>query len=225
MNKNKKNKKRMSKKAKIKLIFVILMLILVAFIIGYFVVGGKNSDDKAKTKVVDEIKKFNYTVSDSDSKLFKEKFKELKKVLSEKEVDNKKYATLVSELFVIDFYTLDNKLTKNDVGGVQFVYTKHQADFIDKARDGMYKQVKNNLDNDRKQSLPEVDTIEVVSTEEVVPSAIFESEDFKNVTDAEAYEIKLKWTYKNDDKFQKEATVVVVKDSDKLSVAKLSDGE
>ena len=52
-----------------------------------------------------------------------------------------------------------------------------------------------------------------------------EIEDFKNVTEAEAYEIKLKWTYKNDDKFQKEATVVVVKDSDKLSVAKLSDGE
>ena len=58
MNKDKKNKKRMSKKTKIKLIFVILMLILVAFIIGYFVVGGKNSDDKAKTKVVDEIKEF-----------------------------------------------------------------------------------------------------------------------------------------------------------------------
>ena len=52
---------------------------------------------------LDEIKEFNYTVSDSDSKLFKEKFKELKKVLSEKEIDNKKYATLVfafSSLFL-----------------------------------------------------------------------------------------------------------------------------
>lgn len=225
MKKEKKNKKRMTKKSKLKLVFVITMFILIVGIIGYFTLGVNSENDKVKTKVVDEIKEFNYTVSNSDSKLFKEKFKELKNILSEKNVDNKEYAKLVSELFIIDFYTLDNKLTKNDVGGVQFVYTNYQSDFIDKARDGIYKQVKSNLDNDRNQSLPEVNTIEVVSVEEVVPSKIFESEDFKNVTEAESYEIKLKWTYKNNDKFQTNSTVVVVKDSDKLSVAKLSSEE
>ena len=48
-----------------------------------------------------------------------------------KEVDNKKYAEAISKLFVIDFFTLDNKSSKNDVGGVQFVYTSYKADFIE----------------------------------------------------------------------------------------------
>lgn len=221
MKKDKKNNKRLTKKGKLKLVFLIIMLLLVAFIVAYFTLFNNISNNQ-KVKVVDEIKKFDYTVSETDTKLFKDNFKKLKEVLNSDNIDNKEYATLISELFIIDFYTLDNKLTKNDVGGVQFVYKTYQSDFVDKARNGIYKQVKNNLYNDRKQSLPEVSSIEVVSVEEVVPSTIFESEDFKDVTDEESYEVSLKWKYKNNDDFQTTATVVVVKDADKLSIAKLS---
>ena len=82
-----------------------------------------------------------YIVSDTDTKLFKENFNELKKILNAKEVDNKKYAETITKLFVIDFFTLSNKTSKNDVGGVQFVYENYKKDFIDGARDSLYKQV------------------------------------------------------------------------------------
>lgn len=215
-----KQKKKISKLNKRKILIFILVVILAVLLVIFALNLGKREDTKQK-KVVDKIDKFSYTVSETDTKLFKDKFKELKKVLSSKEIDNKKYAKLISELFVIDFYTLDNKITKNDVGGAQFVYESYKADFIDSARDSIYKQVKSNLDNNRNQSLPEVETINVVSVEEVNPSEIFKSEEFKDVTDDEAYEINLNWTYKNNDDFQKEATIIVVKDGDKLSIGKL----
>ena len=169
-------------------------------------------------KVVDEIKKFSYTVSETDTKLFKEKFKELKEELSKKEIDNKKYAELISELFVIDFYTLDNKVTKNDVGGVQFVFDSYKADFVDYARDGIYKQVISNIDNDRSVKLPEVSKVTVDSIEEIDASTVFDN---VKLDSNDAYEIKINWEYKNNDDFQTEATVVVVNDGKKLSVAKL----
>ncbi len=219
MTSNAKQKRRLTKKGKRKLILFIIMLILIVIAICYFTFT--KPDDGGKKKVVDEIEKFSYTVSDSDTKLFKDTFKELKKLLSQDDYDKSEYAKLVSELFIIDFYTLDNKVTKNDVGGVQFVYTPYQSQFIDKARDSLYKQVISNIDNDRSQQLPEVDSVEVVSIEDVVSSSIFDIEDFKNVTDTDSYEVQLKWTYKNNDNFQNEATLVLVKDSDKYSVAKL----
>lgn len=215
--------KEKSNKSKKRKIIILVLIIVLAVLLVIFALNINKNDDEKKKKVVDEIKKFSYTVSDSDTELFKSTFKDLKKVLSSKNIDNKEYAKLISELFIIDFYTLDNKTSKNDVGGVQFVYESYKADFVDKARDGMYKQVKSNLDNNRHQSLPEVETIKVSSVEEINPSEIFESDDFKDKTDEIGYEIKLDWTYKNNDDFQTETTVIVVKDGDKLSIGKLDE--
>ena len=45
-------------------------------------------------------------------------------------VDEEKYATYISQMFLADFYTLNSALNKNDVGGVQFVYKDYQEDFL-----------------------------------------------------------------------------------------------
>ena len=170
-----------------------------------------------------KIKNFDYSVVDTDTELFKENFKELKNVLSKKEIDNKEYASVVSKLFIIDFYTLNNKTSINDIGSVQFVYSSYKSDFVDYAREGIYKQVKSNLDNDRSQDLPEVKSVTIDSIEEIVPSTELKSDDFKNVTDPEAYKVKISWDYTKSNDFQTSATMVIVKDGEKLSVAKLED--
>ena len=85
----------------------------------------------------------------------------------------------------------------------------------------MYKQVKSNLDNNRQQDLPEVATVTIESIDEVVPSSILENEAFKDVTEANAYEVKINWTYTKANDFQTSATMLIVQDGDKLSVAKL----
>ena len=213
--------KRKNNKKKL-IIFVLVLILAVALVVFALNNGKKDNVDEGKKKVVvDEIKEFSYTVAKSDTKLFKDTFKELKTELSKKEVDNKNYASLVSKLFVIDFYTLSNKSNVNDVGAVQFVYSGYTTDFVEYARKGMYKQVKSNLDNNRQQELPEVATVTIESIDEVVPSSILENEAFKDVTEANAYEVKINWTYTKSNDFQTSATMLIVKDGDKLSVAKL----
>ncbi len=214
-------KKKNSNNKKRKLILFIVIVLIALGLIFIALNVTKKDDDKGGKKVVDEIKKFDYTVSKTDTKLFKDTFKELKTELTKKEVDRKKYAELVGKLFIIDFYTLSNKSNVNDVGAVQFVYSSFKADFVDYARKGIYKQVQSNLDNNRNQSLPEVSSVTIESIEEVVPSSIIEHENFKNVTEANSYEININWTYKDNNDFQTSATMLVVPDGDKLSVAKL----
>lgn len=217
MSKDKKVKK-VSKKKRRRLLVLIFVIIIAAILVAFALnIGKKDKEEESNKKVVDEIKKFSYTVSETDTKLFKDKFKKLKEELSKKEIDNKKYAEIISELFVIDFYTLDNKVTKNDVGGVQFIFDNYKADFVDYARDGIYKQVISNIDNDRSVTLPEVSEVTVESVEEIDASSVLETKLDSN----DAYEVKINWEYKNNDDFQKEATIIVVVDGDKLSVAKL----
>ena len=209
------------KKKKAKKIIVFLLVLLIAGGLVYFALFNNKSDKKVKKeKVVDKIDNFDYTVAETDTKLFKSEFKKLKKILSEKEVDNQKYSELVAKLFIIDFFTLDNKVTRNDVGGVQFVYSKYKKDFIDKSRDEFYKYVKNNLNNDRKQNLPEVSKITVDSTEQVSAASELSGTDFAGID--EAYKVNLSWEYKEDLGYQKNAIVIVIKDDSKFSVAKLS---
>ena len=52
---------------------------------------------------------------------------------------------------------------------------------------------------------------------------LLKSDDFKNVTDPEAYKVKISWDYTKSNDFQTSATMVIVKDGEKLSVAKLED--
>ena len=111
-------------------------------------------------------------------------------------------------------------MSKNDVGGVQFVYKNYKATFIDKARDQFYKYLKNNLDGKRNQELPEVSEIKVESVEAVSASSELTTDEFKSID--EAYKVNLSWDYKSDLGYQKSATVIVVKDDNKFSVAKLS---
>ena len=42
-----------------------------------------------------------------------------------------------------DFYNLENKITKNDVGGLQFIHEDMQENFLLKAKDTMYKNIDN----------------------------------------------------------------------------------
>lgn len=217
-----KNKKKISKKKKI---IISLIILLIAGGLIFFALNLNNGNEETKKKVVDEIKNFDYTVVETDTKLFKDTFKELKTELLKDEIDNKNYASLVSKLFIIDFYTLNNKTNINDVGGVQFVYSSFKSDFVDLARDGIYKQVESNLDNDRSQNLPEVKSVKIESIEEVVPSEELKSDDFKDVTTADAYKVNISWTYKESNDFQDSATMLIVKDNDKLSVAKLEESE
>ena len=214
-------KKTNSKKKKGKVIIFIIVLLIAGGLVCFALLNNSGSKTKTKTaKVVDKIDNFDYKIDEDDTKLLKDEFKSLKKILSEKEVNNEEYAKEVAKLFIIDFFTLDNKVTKNDVGGVQFVYSGYRTTFIDKARDEFYKYVKSNIDGDRTQELPIVKSIEVSNIEKIEASSMLGGETFAQI--GEAYKVSTSWEYEKDLGYQKSATLVIVKDNDKLSVAKVT---
>lgn len=195
------------------IIFVILFIALSFGLKDIISVLRNNS--ASEVAILDTIKEYNYTLDENDSAYFKKEFKNLKKELASKKVDEKKYAELVSKLFVIDFFSLNSAINKNDVGGKQFVYTDYQDSFLKFAKDGIYKYVENNIYGERKQTLPSVKLVEI---DEVKQDKVT----FKNgVTDEEAYLVTLTITYDKDLEYQNKASLTLVHNDKKLEIAKM----
>ena len=207
-------KKRRVSKKKIRK-FMIFLILIVGIIIALVLFLNKPKEQNiVKIKSVDKIEGYDYSLSSNATKYHKSLFKQLKEVLENDEIDEAKYADLVTKLFVSDFYNLDNKTNKNDIGGVQYVYKDYREDFRKLATDTIYKSVENNLYGNRKQDLPVVTN---VSTEKSQDKAFT----YKDKTDEKAYNINFGIEYEKDLDYQKEGTVTLIHNDKKLEVAAL----
>ncbi len=197
--------------------FIFMLIIIIAAIIGaIFYIDNNEKEKPIKIKSVDKIEGYDYTLSSNATKYYKSLFKELKEVLEDDEVDEAKYADLVAKLFVADFYNLDNKINKNDIGGVQFVYKDFRDDFKKIAADSIYKNVLDNTYGDRKEALPVVTN---VSTEKKDNSVFKYGEN----SDEKAYNVGFEITYKEDDGYQKEGNIILIHNDKKLEIAALEE--
>ena len=116
---DKKKKKRVNKEV-VKTISFVLVIIAVISIIGYLcflVIGNGNSNKPQETvkKNLNEIAGYGITLDDLDSELYKELFTELKKNLEGKEINYKEYAKSVAKMYIVDLYSINNKLNKYDI--------------------------------------------------------------------------------------------------------------
>ena len=136
----------------------LFLLVFLCVIFGLIIYFGIFNNKKLAThaKKVDTIEGYNYSLYDTSTKVYENVFKELSKELTKASVDEKKYAELLAQLFIIDFYTLDNKLTNLNIGGVEFVHSDIVNNFKEKANATIYKYVQSNIYGDRKQKLPVV---------------------------------------------------------------------
>jgi len=132
------------------------------------------------------------------------------KELNKEEIDYEKYAELISKLYIADFYNLENKITKNDVGGLQFIHSLAQENFLLKAKDTLYKNIQSNIYGDRNQELPVVKDISLDSIKEG---------SFKiNDEELDSYIVTLKWTYEKDLDYDNSKEIILVKEDKKLSI-------
>lgn len=209
-------KRKISKK-KIS-IFVIILVVLIGVGIGTFIFLNKDKkeDNTIKVESVDKIEGYDYTLNSNSTKYYKQLFKELKEILEADDVDEVKYAETVSKLFVADFFNLDNKLSKTDVGGKQFVYKDFQADFEKLASTSIYKDVQSNVYGDRKQDLPVVTKVSV----EKKDNSSFK---YGNNTDDDAYIINFDIEYKDDLGYQKSGTLTLIHNDKKIEVAAMEE--
>ncbi len=196
------------------IIFVIILLGAIGYS-GYNMYRGLKSTpgNVKKVKTIDNISDFDYTLNDNATKYYKTLFNELKELLSKTPVDDEEYAKKVSQLFTADLFTLDNKITSSDIGGLEYVYKDFQDDFISIAQSGMYASVKTNIYGDRKQELPEVTEVNVIDSKK--DSFKIDGKKIDN-----AYYINVEITYKKDLKYPTKYSLVLVKNDKKIEVVK-----
>ena len=195
----------MKKIDKIKKIIGIIILLLIVVIGVYAVLIVLPNKGKGTEITEVEKIKFDYVQYSRDNSVYKDTFKKLKEELNKESIDYKKYAEYISKLFIIDLYTLNNKNSKNDIGGLQYLKEELKNNFILNASNTMYKYV--GIDNT---DLTEVNSVELIN--------IVDTKYSINSTEYSAYEVNLKWEYKKDLGYDKEGKLIVIKDGDKLYI-------
>ncbi len=207
---------RLKKKVKQRLLtIIIVILVLVVGILIWKSIHPKEKEVK-EVKVVSKIDKYGYNLKENKTTTYKSMFKELEDILNAKEVDEEKYASKIAEMFIYDFYSLEDKTAKTDIGGVEFIYNDILENFLQNAQNTYYKYVENNIYGNRNQKLPVVKDIEITNIEKS-PYA------YRDKTDENAYKISLSWDYTSTDfsNYQKTATIVLIHDDIKLSIVEL----
>lgn len=199
---------------KSKKILITLIIIVILSIIGMLLYNYFTSDEPKEVKTIKSISEYGYELKENETKLYKDEFDNLDKILSKKEVDYEEYAKAISKLFIIDFYTLDNKLSKNDIGGIEFIKESMRDNFIEEARSTFYKYLEVKSDS-RNQNLPEVSQIDSV----YVTKTEFKYSD--KTIEENAYKVTISWDYKEDYGYEKEANMIIVKDDKKLYIVEM----
>lgn len=200
---------------KVQKVIGFMMLLLVISMVVYVVLILL--PNKKTNMSPDDTIKFGYTSYKRDTKLYKDTFDSLGKVLDKEPIDYEEYAKYLSELFIIDFYTLDNKNDKNDIGGIQFIYDDLKDNFILNASDTVYKYIKN-ITSSKNRQLPVVSKINV--------SDISENTYKIENTEYSSYIVTLDWSYEKDYCYETSTKITLIKKDNKLFIVeKVSNNE
>src|SRR5574344_723307 len=136
---------------KLILAFLTLVLLYATGGVFYNVYYKDTSSPKIKTTSVDKISGYSYTLKSNSTTLYKQEFKSLKTNLEGKTVNDEEYAKSVAKMFIIDLYTISNKVNKYDVGGNEFVFPTALKSYKANVEDTIYKFVEDNSSNTRNQ--------------------------------------------------------------------------
>lgn len=201
----------------VKIISIPLVAIILGIIIYIFFLKDSGTEEqKVKPpKVINEIIEYGYKLEENKNKYYKELFINLKDELNKAELNEENYAKLVAQMFIADFYNLNDKVTKNDIGGTMFVYESCKVNFMEKAKDTLYKYIESNIYDDRTQKLPIIK--EVTVTNIIQKSYTY----LTNKKDTKAYEVTLNWLYEEDLGYETTGTVIMIHDGNKLSIIEM----
>lgn len=180
--------------------FLIIILIIITIVVVIYILPKK------KNRTVESIDstKYGYVLAKRDTSLYKEVFNLLKDELKKEDINYEKYAEYVSKLFVIDLYTLSNKTSKNDVGGIQYVKDEIKDNYKLNVSNTIYKYI------GTVKSDVEVSKVELEEIKEVTYKI--------SNKDYSGYEVKLIWEYKEKNDYDTEGTIVLIQDDGKLYI-------
>ena len=201
---------------KILLVVLILVAFFSIFTLYKKLTKGNKKSEVEEVKKEDEIqtKEFDYTLYDNKSDLYKELFGKLKEELTKEEINDEEYAKIIAQLFAVDFYSLSEKTTSTDIGGLDFVYEGIKENFVLKASDTIYKYIQSNVYGDRKQELPKVTKVEV-------KSAVKGPVTIGALTDQNGYSVALSITYEKEMGYPTEVSLKLIHVDKKIYIVEV----
>lgn len=191
---------------------IILIIIVFIFLLGLYVKDTLKVKKQNTNEVVEKIESYNYTLKSNSSSYYKEKFLELKDIL-ENNKSEEEYAKVLAQLFIIDFYTLDGKISNTDIGGIDFVLPSIKDNFSLKANETIYKYIENTTYG-KNTELPIVSEVQISNIKNVTYT-------YNNEVDKSSYEIKVKINYQKDLGYEKEKTLYFVHSDNKLFLVEM----
>lgn len=199
-------------KNKIVIIIFIVVGVLLFGYLGFRVYNDFFNNGEEEKKHLDYLELYNYGLTENDTEVFKTEFENLRKILNEDDINYEEYAKSISKLFIIDLYTITNKLGSTDIGGTEFIHDDLVINFTENMGSSLYKNVYTNINKDRTQKLPEVSSVDVSEIKETVYK-------YKDV-EYEGYLVGLNWTYKEDLGYQSSAKLTLIKSNNRLYIVK-----
>lgn len=199
----------MKRKYKVWLVVIILLILVLSIFLIFIIKNPNKNKEQIKVNVLDTIEGYGYKIDDRDSDYYKSEFDNLKNILSN-DIVIEEYSKQVAKMFIIDLYSIGTKVNKYDVGGVEYYHSNKISMYDLKIKETLYDLVEDDSYGDRKQELPIVNSVEIISVNETK---------YKLDNDEiNAYKIELKWTYEKDLGYDNEGTIIIVSDGNKQSV-------
>lgn len=201
-----------NQKIKIRKIGVLAVVLVIGVLLGLFYMKTRNK--LQVITVVSEIDSYHYKLESNATRIYKKYYKELERELEDYRIDEQNYASLISKLFVIDYYTLNNKITNKNIGGTQFIHSNLKERFVKDSSNTVYKYIKNNLYGNRKQKLPEVDDVEIEKISEIK----YYKDGYR---DDSAYQVEVKVNYVKDYDYPKKIVLIIMHEENKLVIVEI----
>ncbi len=200
-------------------IVTLVVLLTVLAVMAVNLLKSMRSEEQGGVQILEELKDYGYQLTENNTEYFKELYYQLKNLLNGDKSDTfeEDYAKLVAQLFIADFYDLNSKLDKTDVGGVQFVWEDSREVFKNFASDpnGIYYYIENNIDGERTQALPSVSEVVIDSIEK-------EAYEGKVTKDEDAYKIQVTIVYEEKLGYDEKRTLILAHHGSKLEVVELN---
>ncbi len=185
-----------------KFILIILFMILIYSVGGiYYIEYVYKDNNEPVVKNLVEIEGYPYSLKSNACKLYKDEFNILKDNLENK-YNEEEYIKSISKLYIIDLYSLKNKLNKYDIN-VDFIYPDIVSNYRLNIENTLYKYLENNSDGNRNQELP------VVSN--VIIDEILDEKYSLNKENVPCKKVKVTIEYENDLGYDKSGTITLVK--------------
>lgn len=185
-----------------KFILIILFMILIYSVGGiYYIEYVYKDNNEPVVKNLVEIEGYPYSLKSNASKLYIDEFNILKDNL-ENNYNEEEYIKSISKLYIIDLYSLKNKLNKYDIN-VDFIYPDIVSNYRLNIENTLYKYLENNSDGNRNQELP------VVSN--VIIDEILDEKYSLNKENVPCKKVKVTIEYENDLGYDKSGTITLAK--------------